>query len=161
MSFGMAVSQNDKLPKFDGWTWMKSLNWMLGHVHPILEHKVINFTSTGDGNAFFWGKLFATGGWEWPSPTGFEVCGSERWSRSQWDLTIYPLVNITYNYGEPYISFKVWEPAVPCHGNLWFPRWEPSVPTSSIWGLCRCNLWGESTIWVCLKIGYIPNEIAI
>ena len=23
----------------------------------------------------------------------------------------------------------VWEPAVPCHGNLWFPRWEPSVPT--------------------------------
>ena len=24
---------------------------------------------------------------------------------------------------------KVWEPAVPCHGNLWFPSWEPSVPT--------------------------------
>ena len=21
------------------------------------------------------------------------------------------------------------EPAVPCHGNLWIPRWEPSVPT--------------------------------
>ena len=44
------------------------------------------------------------------------------------------------------VSFNVWEPAVPCHGNLcfprwrtissnlngnpWFPGWEPGVPTS-------------------------------
>ena len=38
------------------------------------------------------------------------------------------------------VSSHLWEPAVPCHGNLWFPRWEPSVPTVSIWGLCRCKL---------------------
>ena len=30
-------------------------------------------------------------------------------------------------------KFKVWEPAVPCHGNLWFPRWGPSVPTFRNW----------------------------
>ena len=42
------------------------------------------------------------------------------------------------------VSFKVWELAVPCHDNLWFPRWEPSVPTFSIWGLCRCNCWSST-----------------
>ena len=26
-------------------------------------------------------------------------------------------------------SSNLWEPAVPCNGNLWFPRWQPLVPT--------------------------------
>ena len=26
-------------------------------------------------------------------------------------------------------SSNLWEPAVPCNGNLWFPRWQPWVPT--------------------------------
>ena len=30
-------------------------------------------------------------------------------------------------------SFKVWELVVPGHGNLWFPRWEPSGPTCGNW----------------------------
>ena len=25
-------------------------------------------------------------------------------------------------------SSNLWEPAVPCNGNLWFPRWQPWVP---------------------------------
>ena len=26
-------------------------------------------------------------------------------------------------------SPNLWEPAVPCNGNLWFPHWQPWVPT--------------------------------
>ena len=26
-------------------------------------------------------------------------------------------------------SSNLWEPAVPCNGNLWFPRWQQRVPT--------------------------------
>ena len=27
------------------------------------------------------------------------------------------------------MSSNLWEPAVPCNGNLWFPRWQQWVPT--------------------------------
>ena len=27
------------------------------------------------------------------------------------------------------VSFNIWEPEVLCNGKLWFPGWEPGVPS--------------------------------
>ena len=37
---------------------------------------------------------------------------------------------VTYGSQVGMHEFQLWEPAVACNGNLWFPGWEPGVPIS-------------------------------